>query len=100
MPTNYGLRTPLYAQAVTGNSLIKSAKLLLYNDGTLIYTIVKDVVTSVPVVFEIAELLRDYLQVTISETFATPVPLPYLNCESAAAVCGYVEVLPFTPLST
>ena len=74
MPTNYGLRTPLYAQAVTGNSLIKSAKLLLIADGTLVYTIVKDVVTSVPVVFEIAELLRDYLQVTLSETFATPVP--------------------------
>ena len=74
MPTNYGLRTPLYAQAVTGNNLIKSAKLLLIADGTLVYTIVKDVVTSVPVVFEIAELLRDYLQVTLSETFATPVP--------------------------
>ena len=54
MPTNYGLRTPLYAQATTGNSLVKSAKLLLSVDGTLVYTIVKDVVTSVPVVFEIA----------------------------------------------
>ena len=70
---NYGLRTPLYAQATTGNSLVKSAKLLLYNNGTLIYTIVKDVVTSVPVIFEIAELLRDYLDVTISDSFAAPV---------------------------
>jgi hypothetical protein len=74
MPTNYGLRTPLYAQATTGNSLVKSAKLSLNIDGSLIYAIVKDVVTSVPVVFEIAELLRDYLEVTLSETFATPVP--------------------------
>ena len=71
---NYGLRTPLYSQATTGNSLVKSAKLLLYNDGTLIYTIVKDVVTNVPVVFEVAELLRDYLDVTISDSFAAPVP--------------------------
>ena len=74
MPTNYGLRTPLYAQATTGNSLVKSAKLSLNIDGSLIYAIVKDVVTSVPVTFEIAELLRDYLEVTLSETFATPVP--------------------------
>jgi hypothetical protein len=73
MPTNYGLRTPLYAQATTGNSLVKSAKLLLSVDGTLVYTIVKDVVTSVPVVFEIAELLRDYLDITISDSFAAPV---------------------------
>jgi len=71
---NYGLRTPLYAQATTGNSLVKSAKLLLSVDGTLVYTIVKDVVTSVPVVFEIAELLRDYLDITISASFAAPVP--------------------------
>ena len=74
MPTNYGLRTPLYAQATTGNSLVKSAKLLLSVDGTLVYTIVKDVVTSVPVIFEIAELLRDYLDITISDSFAAPVP--------------------------
>ena len=74
MPTNYGLRTPLYAQATTGNSLVKSAKLSLNIDGSLIYAIVKDVVTSVPVTFEIAELLRDYLTVTISDTAgATPV---------------------------
>ena len=74
MPTNYGLRTPLYAQATTGNSLVKSAKLSLNIDGSLIYAIVKDVITSVPVTFEIAELLRDYLTVTISDTAgATPV---------------------------
>ena len=74
MPTNYGLRSPLYSQATTGNNLIKSAKLSLNISGTLIYAIVKDVTTGVPVTFEIAELLRDYLQVTFSETFATPVP--------------------------
>tara|TARA_R110000765_G_scaffold29294_1_gene69978 strand:+ start:547 stop:1572 length:1026 start_codon:yes stop_codon:yes gene_type:complete len=74
MPTNYGLRTPLYSQATTGNSLIKSAKLSLTIDGVLEYTIVKDVVTNVPVTFEIAELIRDYLQVTLSDSFATPVP--------------------------
>jgi len=74
MPTNYGLRSPLYSQATTGNSLIKSAKLSLNISGTLIYAIVKDVITGVPVTFEIAELLRDYLQVTFSETFANPVP--------------------------
>ena len=74
MPTNYGLRSPLYSQATTGNNLIKSAKLSLNISGTLIYAIVKDVITGVPVTFEIAELLRDYLQVTFSETFANPVP--------------------------
>ncbi len=71
MPTNYGLRTPLYAQASTGNSLIKSAKLSLTISGSLVYAIVKDVITGVPVTFEISELLRDYLTVTISDTPGT-----------------------------
>jgi len=71
MPTNYGLRTPLYAQASTGNNLIKSAKLSLTISGSLVYAIVKDVITGVPVTFEISELLRDYLTVTISDTPGT-----------------------------
>ena len=65
---NYGLRTPLYAVAFTGINTVKSAKLLLSVGGILRYTIIKDVVFGESVNFEIAELLRDYLTVTISET--------------------------------
>ena len=65
---NYGLRTPLYAETFVGNSTTKSAKLLLSVGGILRYTIIKDVTVGESVNFEIAELLRDYLTVTISET--------------------------------
>ena len=65
---NYGLRTPLYAEAYAGISTVKSAKLLLSVEGILRYTIIKDVVFGESTIFEIAELLRDYLTVTISET--------------------------------
>ena len=65
---NYGLRTPLYAVAYTGINTVKSAKLLLSVGGILRYTIIKDVVFGESTNFEIAELLRDYLTVTISET--------------------------------
>jgi len=70
---NYGLRTPLYAETFVGNSTTKSAKLLLSVGGILRYTIIKDVIVGESVIFEIAELLRDYLTVTISDVpGATP----------------------------
>ena len=74
MPTNYGLRSPLYSQASNSSAAVKSATLRLSLGGSVIYTITKDAAQNEPVTFEIAELLRDYLQVTFSETFATPVP--------------------------
>jgi len=66
MPTNYALRTPIYASAYNPTSGIQSAKLLLNitGVGTPVYTIVKDAASSVRVVFEIAELLRDYLDIS------------------------------------
>jgi len=73
MPTNYGLRTPLYSQATSTSSSVKSALLLLYVGGQLKYSIVKNAAQNVPIAFEIAELLRDYLTFTISDTAgATP----------------------------
>ena len=70
MPTNYALRTPIYASAYSTTSGIQSAKLLLNitGVGTPVYTIVKNAASSVRVVFEIAELLRDYLDVTFDGT--------------------------------
>ena len=72
MPTNYALRTPIYAQATPTIAATKSAKLLLYNSGSLIYTIVKGATQNVPVIFEIAELLRDYLTISFPEDPTTP----------------------------
>jgi len=74
MPTNYALRSPVYAQATSTSSLVKSVKMLLTINGTLAYTIVKDAATAAPAVFEISELVRDYLNITFSETFAAPLP--------------------------
>ena len=70
MPTNYALRTPIYASAYSTTSGIQSAKLLLNitGVGTPVYTIVKEASSSVRVVFEIAELLRDYLDVVFDGT--------------------------------
>ena len=72
MPTNYALRTPIYAQATSTLATTQSAKLLLYNSGTLIYTIIKGASQNVPVIFEVAELLRDYLTISFPEDPTTP----------------------------
>ena len=72
MPTNYALRTPIYAQATSTLAPTQSAKLLLYNSGTLIYTIVKGASQNVAVIFEVAELLRDYLTISFPEDPTTP----------------------------
>ena len=68
MPTNYGLRTPLYSQASSTSAAVKSATLRLSLGGQVIYTITKDAAENKPVTFEIAELLRDYLTITLSDT--------------------------------
>ena len=72
MPTNYALRTPIYAQATSTLATTQSAKLLLYNSGSLIYTIIKSATQNVPVIFEVAELLRDYLTISFPEDPTTP----------------------------
>ena len=65
---NYGLRSPLYAQATSTDAAVKSASLYLSISGQVIYQITKDAAVDVPVTFEIAELLRDYLTITLSDT--------------------------------
>jgi len=72
MPTNYALRTPIFAQATSTLATTQSAKLLLYNSGSLIYTIIKSATQNVPVIFEVAELLRDYLTISFPEDPTTP----------------------------
>ena len=63
MPTNYALRTPLFSKASSTGANTQSAKLLIIVNGTTVYTIVKPAKPNVDVIFEIGELLRDYLEV-------------------------------------
>jgi len=70
MPTNYALRTPIYASTSSSTTGIQSAKLLLNITGQSnpVYTIIKQASSSTTVQFEIAELLRDYLNITYTYT--------------------------------
>ena len=65
---NYGLRTPLYSQATSTDSTVKSASLYLSVSGQVEYQITKEASVNTPVTFEIAELLRDFLTITLSDT--------------------------------
>lgn len=59
---NISLRSPQYKQ-FTPASGANSVKMTITIDGTLRYTIIKQVSSTTPLAFEIAELCRDYLQI-------------------------------------
>ena len=65
---NIFLRSPYYEYHTRASA--QSAKLQLSIDGTLRYTIVKNTPTNA-VVFEIAELARDYLDITYNGTYVS-----------------------------
>lgn len=73
MPTNYGLRSPLFAKASSSGSSTASAKCIVTVGGSEVYQLVKNATQNVDVIFEIAELLRDFLNITFthSPTFIT-----------------------------
>ena len=64
MPNNYALRTPLFAKAQSTGASTQSAKLLVIVNGVTVYTIIKPALPNVDVIFEVAELLKDYLGTT------------------------------------
>jgi hypothetical protein len=64
---NILLRSPFYVNQSRAGS--QSAKLELEIDGTLRYTIIKDTPTN-SVTFEIAELARDYLNITYAGSYS------------------------------
>jgi len=66
MPTNYALRTPIYAYATSTVTTTASAECVITvgTAGTVVYTIVKSASANTTVNFEIAELLRDYLEIS------------------------------------
>ena len=64
MPTNYALRTPIFASAHSTGANTASAKCVITVGGSTVYTLIKEATQNVTVQFEIAELLRDYLNIT------------------------------------
>lgn len=64
MPNNYALRTPLFAKAQSSGASTQSAKLLVNVNSVTVYTIIKPAEQNVDVIFEVAELLKDYLGTT------------------------------------
>ncbi len=63
MPTNYALRTPIFASAYSSGANTASAKCVISVGGSTVYTLIKEATQNVTVQFEIAELLRDYLDI-------------------------------------
>lgn len=60
MANNVGVRSPYFFYTTAGGSV----KLDIYIDGALKYTLLKDVGSSGYATFEIAELIRDYIDIT------------------------------------
>lgn len=69
---NILLRSP-YFEYETSTSSASYAILQLSVEGTLRYTLTKDVDSSYGVLFEISELARDYLDITFSGTYTSQV---------------------------
>ena len=64
MALNYALRTPIYSSAHSTGANTASAKCVITVGGTTEYTLIKEASQNVTVQFEIAELLRDFLNIT------------------------------------
>ena len=58
------LRSPQYITATSTSTSVKSAKLVITINGTVRYTLIKNAAKDVPVLFEYAELARDYIDIT------------------------------------
>ena len=69
------LRSPQYITQ-TANSTVLSVVLKITIDGTLRYTLTKSASINVPVLFEWAELARDYLDITYTGTPSTQAAFP------------------------
>jgi len=65
---NIALRSPQY-KFIEATSATLSVKCTITIDGTLRYTLIKNVTPSTGVNFDISELARDYLNVTYSSTY-------------------------------
>ena len=65
---NILLRSPQYITQTNSTSGIASAELEITIDGTLRYTLVKPASSSVAVLFEYAELARDYLELELGSS--------------------------------
>lgn len=64
------LRSPQYISAISG-SAVASVKLTISIEGTIQYTLIKEASVGVRVLFEYAELARDYLNITYNNSYAT-----------------------------
>lgn len=64
MALNYALRTPIYASAFSSVASTQSAQCVITVGGSTVYTLIKEASQNVTVQFEIAELIRDFLNIT------------------------------------
>ena len=72
MATNYALRSPLYATTNYVSATLGQFKFRILTGTTVLYTIIKPASSGVDCFIEVAELLRDYLNITFDGTNYTP----------------------------
>ena len=65
------LRSPQYITSTSTDATTLSAKLVITIDGTVRYTLIKNAAPNVAVLFEWAELARDYLDITFNNSYST-----------------------------
>ena len=65
------LRSPQYITSTSTDTTTLSAKLVITIDGTVRYTLIKNAAPNVAVLFEWAELARDYLDITFNNSYST-----------------------------
>ncbi len=71
------LRSPQYKTSVAGTGA-NSAKITISIDGTIQYTLVKDTTAGATMLWEIAELCRDFINITFNGTY---------TAETLAIIC-------------
>ena len=70
MPNNIALRNPQYKFIAIPSSGVLSVSCTITIEGTLRYTLIKNVSPSTGANFDISELARDYLNIAYSGTYA------------------------------
>ena len=63
------LRSPQYKSDVADTGTPKSAKITISIDGTIQYTLVKSTSLNDTMLWEIAELCRDYINITFNGAY-------------------------------
>ena len=86
------LRSPQYKYAAANIGSPNSAKITISIDGTIQYTLVKGATAGANMLWEIAELCRDFINITYDGSY-TAETLAIISIEDSAVASLYMYII-------